>query len=149
VTRPDRKFIRDMEFREAGRFVVRSLERYITVPLPWEARSPATLAYLPEQLVWYLLVLFALLGVLWSFRRDALITSLLCGYAIVAAVTVAVISGNVGTVVRHRGLALPYIVWLSAVGGCELLSRLRRREPVPAQPGSASEEIFPLEPIWR
>jgi dolichyl-phosphate-mannose-protein mannosyltransferase len=149
VTRPDRAFIRDMQFREAGRFIVRALERYVTVPLPWEARSAAALAYLPEQLVWYLLVAFAPFGVIWGFRRSVLVTSMLSGYAAVAAVMVAFISGNVGTVVRHRGLALPYIVWLSAVGACELVSRLRGRERVPTRPGGESEPILPLELIWR
>ena len=33
--------------------VVLSVERYVTVPLPWEVQSLSALAYLPEQLVWY------------------------------------------------------------------------------------------------
>ena len=49
------------------------------------------------------------------------------GYTLVAAVTVAMVSGNVGTLVRHRGLAIPFMVWLSAVGACELIARARHR----------------------
>ncbi len=51
-------------------------------------------------------------------------------HTLVAAITVALISGNVGTLVRHRGLALPYLVWLSAVGACGLLSRPRRGDAI-------------------
>jgi len=63
-------------------------------------------------------------GALFGFRRDATVTGLLVGHALVIAAAVAFTGGNVGTLVRHRGLALPYLVWLSGVGGCELLLRL-------------------------
>ena len=68
-----------------------------------------------------------------SLRRDSLVAGLLFGYAIIAALMVALTSGNVGTLIRHRGLALPYIVWISAVGGCELLAAARGRAGARAQ----------------
>ena len=118
----ERATVLDMHFDEAARFILRALEGYVTVPLPWQARSASALAYLPEQMVWYVIVALAPIGLARSFRRDPLVAGLLFGYAVVAAVTVAVVSGNVGTLVRHRGLALPYVVWLSAVGACELVT---------------------------
>jgi hypothetical protein len=146
----DRGFIDDMHFDEAARFIVRALERYVTVPLPWEARSAAALAYVPEQLVWYVIVAFAPIGLVFSFRRDTLVASLLLGYALVAAVTVAVTSGNVGTLVRHRGLALPFMVSLSAVGACELIAWLRhRRENRPATDAGSGTVLMRVEPTWR
>ena len=74
---------------------------------PWEAQSAAALAYLPEQIVWYVLVVLLRSGLVFALRRDALVAGLLFGHAMVAALTVALTSGNVGTLVRHRGLALP------------------------------------------
>jgi hypothetical protein len=130
---PDRSEIMDLHADEALRFLVRAVERYVTVPLPWEARSAATLAYLPEQLFWYFLVALFFPGVVCSLRRDSLVAGLLFGYAIIAALMIALTSGNVGTLIRHRGLALPYIVWLSAVGGCELLAVARGRAGARAQ----------------
>jgi hypothetical protein len=130
--RPDfvgRSEIDDMGFGEALRFIWRSLERYVTVPLPWEVQSRSALLYLPEQIIWFLLVLLAPFGVVLAMRRDALVTSLLLAHAVVAALTVALTSGNVGTLVRHRGLALPYFLWLSAVAFCELVSRIRLAAP--------------------
>ena len=56
-------------------------------------------------------------------RRDPLIASLLVSHAVLAALLVAFTSGNIGTLVRHRGFALPYLMWISAVGACELLAR--------------------------
>ena len=126
--RPDftgRAEIDDMRFGEALRFIWRSLERYVTVPLPWEVQSRSALLYLPEQVIWYLLVVLAPFGVVVAMRRDTLVASVLLAHAAVAALTVALTSGNVGTLVRNRGLALPYFLWLSAVAFCELISRIR------------------------
>lgn len=119
----DRGVIGDMGFRDSGRFVVRAFERYLTVPLPWEAESRWTLAYLPVQIVWYILVALVPAGFVFGCRRDPLTASLLLAHALVAAIVIALTSGNIGTLVRHRDLALPFIAWLSAVGACELLSR--------------------------
>jgi hypothetical protein len=123
----DAEAITDMRFAEAARYVVRAAERYVTVPLPWEAKSAATVAYLPEQMILYGLVALLPIGVLFSFRRDVVLTSLLCGVAVVSASAIALLSGNVGTLVRLRVLAIPYFTWLSMVGFCELLARAGRR----------------------
>jgi hypothetical protein len=115
--------IRTMRRDEAARYVVKALFSYVTVPLPNQIYSTAALAFLPEQIVWYLLVGFALVGLVFAMRRDVLIASLLLTHAVVAALLIAFTSGNIGTLVRHRGFALPYLIWISAVGACELLAR--------------------------
>ena len=125
---PDLNEISSLEFAETVRFLARAVVAYVTVPLPWMAQSRAALAYLPEQVVWYLLAMLAVAGALFGFRRDAIVTGLLVGHALVIAAAVAFTGGNVGTLVRHRGLALPYLVWLSGVGACELLCSLRRAD---------------------
>jgi hypothetical protein len=138
---PDRSEISDMQFAEAMRFVVRSFASYVIVPTPWDIHSMSALAYLPEQIVWYVVIALLPFGVVFAFRRDAVVAGLLFAHAAVAAVTVALISGNIGTLVRHRGLALPYLIWLSAVGGCELAARWRvnasRRAERPPEPPPA------------
>jgi hypothetical protein len=124
---PEKSEISDMHFTEMARYVVRALTRYVTAPEPWSAPSRAALSFVPEQVVWYVLAAFVPIGLLFAFHRDALIAGLLCGNALVAAVTVALVSGNVGTLVRHRGLAMPYLVWIGAVGMCECAARLGAR----------------------
>jgi hypothetical protein len=123
--------IPNLRLGEAVRFLVRGLVAYVTVPLPWKAQSRTAAAYLPEQIVWYLLAVLAPVGLLFAFRRDPAVAGLLLGHAIVIAFAVAISSGNVGTLVRHRSLVLPYLVWLSAVGACELISNQRRFAPAP------------------
>jgi hypothetical protein len=123
---PDRSTIDDIRFGESMRFLTRAIVRYATAPAPWEVQSRAALAYLPEQMIWYVLLALAPFGLFYGMRRDSVVAGLLFAHAAVFAVSVALVSGNVGTLVRHRGLALPFLVWLSSVGGCELLSRCVR-----------------------
>jgi hypothetical protein len=123
----ERSSIDAMNRGEVLRYLARASVTYVTVPLPWKIESRAALWYVPEQMVWILMIALAPLGVASGTRRDPLVTWLLVSFAIAAAVPVALISGNVGTLVRHRGLAVPFLVWLSAAGGAELAARLGRR----------------------
>lgn len=104
---------------ESARFAVKALASYFVEPLPWRTESIALLAYVPEQMFWYLMALMVPFGVTAGMRRDRVMTSLLLAHASVAIVLVALTSGNIGTLIRHRSLALPYLVWLSALGAYE------------------------------
>ena len=46
-------------------------------------------------------------------------------------VLLALTNGNVGTLLRLRGLVIPYLVWISAVGFCTALGALGRKERMP------------------
>ena len=116
--------VREMTIPQGARYVAGSLVAYAVVPLPWRIRSRAALTYLPEQIVWYLLLALVPVGVVAGRIRDPQLTALLAAYAVAAAVLVALTSGNVGTLVRHRGLALPYLLWFSMLGACEITARL-------------------------
>jgi hypothetical protein len=136
----DASALDDLGFVDEARFVVRALERYVTVPLPWEVKSTSALAYLPEQLIWYGVIVLLPLGVFFSLRRDVLLTSLLASVAGVAMIVISLLSGNVGTLVRLRVLAIPYFASLSMVGLCELLTQPLRRGDV--------RPLEKAEPIW-
>jgi hypothetical protein len=123
----DRGKLTLMTPQEAGQFVVRALVSYVVVPAPWQVQSTAALAFLPEQTVWYALVAFAPFGLLAALRRDRSLACQLVSFTLVAAVLVALSTGNIGTLVRHRGLALPYLIWFSALGVCDLAARYGNR----------------------
>jgi len=130
--------IQEVTFRQGVQYVIGSLVTYVLEPLPWKIQSRTALTYLPEQMVWYLMVALVPIGIASGLRRDVLLTALLATYAGTAAVLVAITSGNVGTLVRHRGLALPYLLWFSVLGGCEViawLTRGNRNEPSPRTAG--------------
>jgi hypothetical protein len=118
-----------MKFGETFRYLTRGIVAYLTVPRPWDAQSSAAVAYIPEQLIWYVLAALAALGVLFGFRRDPIVTGLLIAHALLLATASAFTDGNVGTLVRHRGLILPYLAWLSGVGACELIALWRPNQP--------------------
>jgi hypothetical protein len=122
---------------ETWRFLVRSAVDYLTVPQPWTIQSRAALAFVPELMFWYAIVALAPFGFVAGLRRDALVTGVLTAFCIASAALVAVTSGNVGTLIRHRGLALPYLIWLSAVGADALLTRAERPATSPIEKESA------------
>jgi hypothetical protein len=121
---PMSKTYRTMTLREAGRYVVRALASVVVVPLPWQPRTPRQLLYTPIQMGWYLLLLLALAGVVVGARRDLVLTCVLAGFAAVGIGAVALVSGNVGTLVRHRDGFIPFLVWLSALGGVSIVAKL-------------------------
>lgn len=116
---------------EAVRFVLRALAAAVVVPLPWQADSRLIQAYLPEQLVWYALVLLFPAGVFtaWRYRREP--TLVLAAYVVLMGTAIALTSGNVGTLIRHRGLIWPFVICLASVAVCHALARTARRPLLP------------------
>jgi hypothetical protein len=109
-----------------ARYVIRATASIFLFPFPWDARSPAMLAYLPEQLVWNLLVVLGGVGVVAGFRVDPALTVILVGIVAVGAVLIGVASGNYGTMIRHRSMLVMLVPWLASLGACELLTRAAR-----------------------
>ena len=109
---------------EAARYALRAGLSFMTVPLPWQLSSTRELSYLPEQLFWYALLALLPVGLVAGWRRDPLVTSLVAGYVVPTAVALALTNGNVGTLLRLRGIVIPYLLWVSAVGFCAALQRL-------------------------
>jgi hypothetical protein len=136
--------VSDMQRGDAARFVARGVAAYLTVPRPWDVQSRIAAAYVPEQIVWYVLIVLVAAGLPASFRRDPRLTSLLAAHAFLLAAAAALTDGNVGTLVRHRGLALQYLVWLAGVGACEVaLAAHRRLSPPPVSMPFAAEMRLP------
>jgi hypothetical protein len=101
---------------QALRFLVRAAISFVVTPLPWEMASLRELAFLPEHLVWYLMLAILPFGVVAGWKRDPLVTAVLLGYVVPTAAAVALTNGNVGTLLRLRGLVSPYLIWLSVLG---------------------------------
>jgi hypothetical protein len=135
---PDRNLIPTMTAGESGRFVVRAVYSYVTVPLPWQIESRGALAFLPEQMFWYVLIALVPIGGIAGLRRDPAVVSLLLAHGVAVSMLVALSGGNVGTLIRHRGLAMPYFAWLAALGavavGNWILARASMTPVMPASP---------------
>lgn len=129
-----------------ARYLIRATASAFLVPLPWQVASLPGLVYLPEQLAWNLLLALALVGIVAGLRIDATVTLTLAGVIIAGAVAVGAVSGNIGTLIRHRSIFMFLLPWLSGLGACEVLtwaSCLRARAcrsagvPVAMQTGHA------------
>jgi hypothetical protein len=113
-------------------------------PWPWEASSGSAGVRLArvESLIWYPLLILALLGLtaVWP-RRRVLAFPLLCGGAIL--VMYGLTEGNLGTAYRHRG-ELVWVLALLAALGLERVARRRRRTaphlPRPPQTPARAED---------
>lgn len=108
--------VRTLPPKAAAEFMVRSIVSYVTEPLPWKGDSTFLRMYVPEQMAWWVMVGLLPFGVIAGLRRDTVLTMALVSHGAMIAIVVALTSGNAGTLVRHRGLVLPYVVWLSALG---------------------------------
>jgi hypothetical protein len=111
---------------EAGRFVLRAVAAAILVPLPWQAESRFLHAYLPEQMVWYALILLLPWGIVTAWRCHPDSALVLTVYIMLTGTAVALRSGNFGTLIRHRGLILPFVICLACVAICQLMTRRLR-----------------------
>ena len=120
---------------QAARFVVRAATSFLLTPLPWEVRSVSELVFLPEHMGWYALLAMLPFGLAAGWRRDPLTTSLLIGYALPTAAVLALTNGNVGTLLRLRGLVTPYLLWIGVLGMIAIL------EAVAAQAAPVREDL--------
>lgn len=109
-----------MQFDEGVRFLVGAAAAFVLTPLPGQLPSASGLAFMPQQLAWYALVLLALPGFWSGIRRSPQLTMALAGCCVVGLAVIAPNSGNVGTLIRHRDMIVPFLVWLSAAGAARL-----------------------------
>ena len=116
-----------LTIKELIQYAVRGAVAFLVVPLPWDSVSWSEIVLVPQQVVWYLMVPLALVGVVAGLRRDVLVTLLLVSCIVVAAVPISLTNGNVGTLVRHRDTVVPFIVWLSGLGAVSLTGWLASR----------------------
>ncbi|MDP1571557.1 MAG: glycosyltransferase family 39 protein [Vicinamibacterales bacterium] len=120
----------DLTFGEGVTLVAGGLAAYVVMPAPWAMESRSALAFLPEQIVWYGLLFLLPIGLWEGWRRDPFLTAVLGVQLVVAVALVAVTSGNMGTLVRHRAIALPALVWFASLGLTVALARLPGGDPI-------------------
>lgn len=100
---------------------------YLSAPFPLNARTPSEMAAIPEMLLWYVTVMLALYGSYRLLRARNLGYAFgalaLCGITLVLSLA----EGNAGTLIRHRAMAIVFVVVFAAVGLDAFLARTARR----------------------
>jgi hypothetical protein len=118
---------------EAARFVVRAAFSIVFVPVPGQDMPRSQIVQFPEHMIWYALIALLPLGLASGLARDRLLTCLLVGYVLPTGAIVALTNGNIGTLVRFRGLMTPYLVWIGCLGLCVMMQRVLVRANAPAR----------------
>ena len=116
---------------QALRFVVRAAASFLVTPLPWEMVSLSELMFFPEHALWLVMIVFAPIGVFAAWPRDSRVTALLAGWIVPTAAALAVTTGNVGTLLRLRGLVTPYLVWFAVLGVLSAAAWAAQSRPAP------------------
>lgn len=111
-----------MTYDEGRRFLLRSAAAAVLFPLPWQVASASGVAQLPQQCLWYAAIGCALIGFAAALERDALVTLMLAGYILAALMVITPNNGNIGTLVRHRDMVMPALVWLAGTGLCSIVA---------------------------
>jgi dolichyl-phosphate-mannose-protein mannosyltransferase len=113
----------DMTPAEAARYAVRALTAAAVVPLPWQASTRQLQVYLAEHVIWLSMMALLPLGFWAAARRHPAGACIITTYIILMFTAIALTSGNIGTLVRHRGLILPFVICIAAVATCHVLAR--------------------------
>jgi hypothetical protein len=116
------RVVETMTWPEAERYLVRAVAAVIVMPFPWQATSRTELAFIPQQMTWYVLLLLAIPGTIRGLRTGVFVTWLFVTLIAVTCVLMAPNEGNLGTMVRHRDTIVPFLSALSALGVVSLLS---------------------------
>ncbi len=123
----DRVSVSSMPWTDGLRFLVGSAIAFVLVPLPWQTGSRGTLALLPQQFAWYVMCLAAAAGFVLGMQRAPWLTCVLAGSALAGLLIIAPNSGNVGTLMRHRDLIVPFVLWLGGLGVVGIAEAMRGR----------------------
>ena len=102
-------------------FALQGVMNFVQVYL-LSSTTERVLARLREDLFAHLVRLS--FGFYAGLKRDIVVTCMLAAHAVAAIAIVALSSGNIGTLIRHRSLAMPYVIWLSATGAHECVRRI-------------------------
>ena len=114
----------DLTDAQAARFLIRAATSFVFTPWPWQIATRSELLFLPEHLVWLLMAVLLPIGMVAGWRRDPLVTCVLVGFVLPTAAVLAVTNGNVGTLLRLRGLVSPFLIWVAVIGGMHVLESL-------------------------
>jgi len=85
----------------------------LLAPFPWAIATGSDAAAMGDMLVWYAVVLCAALTV-WRQRADIARQPLLLLYPLGILAILSLVEGNVGTLFRHRAMAIPAVIVLAS-----------------------------------
>ncbi|MFC1698995.1 ArnT family glycosyltransferase [Candidatus Omnitrophota bacterium] len=89
---------------------------FLLTPFPWQISSKLQLLSYPQVILWYLLFAFALVGIIFSLRYYFKESCLILVFLFFSVLLSSLVSGNIGSAMRHRDITTPLILLFSAAG---------------------------------
>lgn len=85
-------------------------------PFPWKTYTGLQLMSYPQVILWYLLIPFIFIGMITALRYKWKETFIIFTYIILLGSVIAIGSGNIGTLFRHRDMVTPFFLIFGSVG---------------------------------
>ena len=103
---------------------------FLLAPVPWAITTLLQVLAVPEMILWYVLLVFAVMGASRLMREIPVEGGALLIWIFVLSSVNALTTGNVGVAFRHRSLVIPLYLVLSAIGLLPMRERMRRNHAV-------------------
>lgn len=100
---------------------LKSWFHFFLEPFPWKVSSSLSVISLPQILLWYALLPFALIGVFFNLNGNIRQSVVFIIYFFVFGSILALSGGNIGTDFRFRDLLTPIVIIFSSIGICFIL----------------------------
>lgn len=98
------------------KFLFRGVYHFILEPLPFRFFNLSFLYVMPQMVFWYFLLPFMFIGIIISLGRNKVGALIIMGYLVLSTVSIALSSGNIGTLVRHRDYVSQFYLIFAAIG---------------------------------
>lgn len=105
--------LKPLEFTYA---FIKSWIYFMFAPFPWVITTKLQLVSYFQIILWYILILFSIQGILIGLRYNLKKVLILISYLFLTSSFLALASGNIGTMLRHRDMVTPFYLIFSAVG---------------------------------
>ncbi len=97
---------------------------FLLVPFPWKIHTNLLLMSYPQVILWYLFIPFVFIGMITAFRYKWRETFIFFVYIILYGSIIALHSGNIGTVFRHRDMLNPIFLIFGSLGLMKIFGQL-------------------------
>lgn len=96
--------------------LMKGLFHFMFEPFPARISNHTFLLVLPQMILWYGLLFFTIVGIFKAKQSDCVAMLAVLIYLILLTLPIALSSGNVGTLFRHRDLVTPFYLIFAANG---------------------------------
>ena len=94
----------------------KGLLHFFMEPFPWKTGSRSSLLTIPYMTAWYLMLLFAVVGVFIPSKYNNKITYALAAFFVCMGSIFALTGGNIGTIFRIRDMFTPLVIVFASIG---------------------------------